>query len=624
MKPTSTLKLAALLLLGVPVLVPGQTNPPPAPASMQTAWAKQVKAGKVLPEYPRPQMTRKSWGNLNGKWDYAIAPTNAAAPATFAGQILVPFPIESGLSGVQKRVTAGDALWYQRTFSVGKLKSDQRVLLHFGAADWATTVMVNGQEVGRHQGGYAAFSFDVTPFLKGGREVLTVRVWDPTNDGDQPRGKQVKNPRGIYYTPVSGLWQTVWYEVVSATHVQSYQIATDIDAGTVTVVPAIEGAVTGDTLKVKVSFQKKPVTALEIPLADAKVQATTRVTLRVPAAKLWSPDSPNLYDLQLTIVRQGKTVDEVGGYFGMRKIEVAKDARGTLRMLLNHQPVFQYGPLDQGFWPDGIYTAPTDAALLSDVKAMKAMGFNMVRKHVKVEPDRWYYYCDQQGLIVWQDMPSGFGEIVPVRDHNHSIEGSWLAEHYPDVQRSAASEQQFRAELSEMVRQLQTHHSICVWVPFNESWGQFKTDEILSWVKQLDPTRLVDGPSGWIDRGSGEMHDYHLYDARLDQSFPLETNRALVIGEFGGLGYPVQGHLYSTKSWSYKGSKTPEELAAAYGQLIGRVQQLRDRGFSAAVYTQLTDVETEINGLLTYDRAVFKLPAATLKQIHAQLYTPLP
>ena len=613
MKPNTITKIVGLLLVGVPPLIAGQVDWKPVPAPLQTTWAKQVTPDKVLPEYPRPQMTRKSWVNLNGLWEFALLPSNAPAPAEFSKKILVPFPVESSLSGVKQKPSANDLLWYRRTFSVGKLSPDQRVLLHFGAVDWDTRVFVNGKEVCQHRGGYQAFSFDVTPYLNGGNEELMVRVWDPTDDGEQPRGKQVKNPGGIYYTSVSGIWQTVWYEVVPASHVQSYQVTTDVDAGTVTINPSIYNAAASDRLKIKISFHQKKVVEQEFALTDV-------VKLRLPEAKLWSPDSPNLYDLEISLVRKGKTVDEVKGYFGMRQIQLAKDDQGVLRMFLNHQPLFQYGPLDQGFWPDGIYTAPTEAALLSDIQAMKAMGFNMVRKHVKVEPERWYYHCDRLGLIVWQDMPSGFGEIVPVKDHGHSLEGNWLAEHYQDVQRSYQSEHDFRVELSEIISQLQAHPSICVWVPFNESWGQFKTDEILAWVKQLDPTRLVDGPSGWIDRGSGDLHDYHLYGDRLSQYLSPEAARAIVIGEFGGLGYPVESHLYSSDSWSYQGFKSPKELEAGYAKLVARVAEMRDQGFSAAVYTQLTDVETEINGLLTYDRQVSKIPAAALQQIHAQLY----
>jgi hypothetical protein len=613
MKRMTVLKLLGLLLLGTPLLLNGQVQWQPATNALQTAWAGQVNPDNVLPEYPRPQMSRPAWGNLNGLWEYAILPTNAAAPAAFQGRLLVPFPIESGLSGVQKRIGLKEALWYKRTFKVGKLRPDRRVLVHFGAVDWEARVFLNGKEVGQHRGGYQAFSLDVTPFLNGATEELVVRAWDPMDDGDQPRGKQVRNPGGIYYTPVSGIWQTVWYEVVPATYFESYQVNTDVDAGTVTIVPRIYNAAAKDRLKVKISSQRQIVAEKEFALTDLPV-------LQVPDPKVWSPASPNLYDLELVLLRQGRVVDAVKGYFGMRTIEVAKDAQGVLRLFLNHRPLFQYGPLDQGFWPEGIYTAPTEEALLSDIQTMKAMGFNMVRKHVKVEPQRWYYHCDRLGLIVWQDMPSGFGEIVPVKDHDHSIEGSWLAEHYQDVTRSYLSEQNFRRELQQVIDQLRNHPSICVWVPFNESWGQFKTEEILHWVKELDPTRLVDGPSGWIDRGNGDLHDYHLYGDRLAKAFGPEAGRAVVIGEFGGLGYPVQEHLFSAKSWSYQGYKDPAALEAGYRKLVSRIVQLRDQGCAAAIYTQLTDVETEINGLLTYDRQVSKIPAATLQQIHRQLY----
>ncbi|RFM27210.1 beta-galactosidase [Deminuibacter soli] len=580
---------------------------------MKTPWAKDAARTIPLNEYPRPQLVRGNWTNLNGLWDYTIQPKNKGIPDSWKGKIMVPFPVESVLSGVQQKVGPDSLLWYRRTFRIQQNLAGKKVLLHIGAADYEATVLVNGKPVATHKGGYTAFSADITASLKGGNEELLISVWDPTDHGEQARGKQVTHPGGIYYTSVTGIWQTVWFEVVPETYLQSWKTTTDIDQSVVTIRPRVTNAQNNDSVTAAVFFKKKQV-------AVATVAANEILRLAIPGAQLWSPDKPVLYDVQLAIKRGGKTVDKADGYFGMRNIAVAKDAKGVNRIFFNHEPLFQYGPLDQGFWPDGIYTAPTEQALVSDIRNMKDMGFNMVRKHVKVEPERWYYNCDKLGLIVWQDMPSGYGEIVPVKDHDHSTEGDWMATHYQDVVRSAASEQDFRDEWSSIMQQLHNYTSISVWVPFNESWGQFKTNEILQWTKALDPTRLVDGPSGWIDRGEGDMHDYHLYGSRLDKDFPLENNRALVIGEFGGLGYLDSLHVYDGKVWSYNGYKNTGELLKAYEALMNRIAILKEKGFSAAVYTQLTDVETEINGLITYDRIRRKLLMNQLKQLHGRLY----
>lgn len=581
---------------------------------MKTPWAKDAGVSVPLNDYPRPQMVRTNWVNLNGSWDRAIQPKNVENPSNWQGKIIVPFPVESALSGVQQKVGPDSMLWYKRTFSIKENLAHKKVLLHVGAADYEATVFLNGKKVTTHKGGYTSFSADITSFLKGGNEELTISVWDPTDHGEQARGKQVSNPGGIYYTSVTGIWQTIWYEVVPETYMSNYKITTDIDQSIVTINPFVLNAKANDSVAVKVFYNKKQVAA-------TSALAGGPLTVKIPNAELWSPEKPSLYDVQLSVKRGKNTIDKVSGYFGMRKIEIAKDEKGINRIFFNHQPLFQYGPLDQGFWPDGIYTAPSEQALVSDIQRMKDMGFNMVRKHVKVEPERWYYNCDKLGLIVWQDMPSGFGEIVPVKDHDHSTEGDWMATHYKDVERSAASEQEFREEWSSIINQLYNYPSVSVWVPFNESWGQFKTNEILKWTKEIDPTRLVDGPSGWIDRGEGDMHDYHLYGNRLEKDFPLEDKRALVIGEFGGLGYLDSLHVYGGNVWSYNGFKNPNELFKAYEALIERINILKEKGFSAAIYTQLTDVETEINGLMTYDRVKQKLILDKLKQLNEKLYS---
>lgn len=578
-----------------------------------TPWTSKVNNTKPLNNYPRPQLTRSNWQNLNGKWKYAISDKTASVPSQWDGDIIVPFPLESYLSGVHKKLDKQNKLWYQRKITVKK-KKDTDILFHIGASDWETTIYVNGTEVSTHRGGYVPIEINIGTYLKDGENEITISCWDPTDEGEQARGKQVSNPSGIYYTSVTGIWQTVWLEEVPLTYVKAYNVVSDIEKKSITVTPEIVNPQPGDQFVL--SVKKDGRVLAEQTFTDVSASGN----IDVAEAKLWTPEHPELYDIYIAVKRGAKVIDKVKGYFGMRKIEVTKDDQGVLRPFLNNKPVFMYGPLDQGYWPDGIYTAPTDEALQSDIKRMKQMGFNTVRKHVKVEPARWYYHCDVAGLLVWQDMPSGYAEIVPVKDHDHSIENDWLARHYKDLDRSATSEQLFRDEWKAIMKTLNNHPSIVVWVPFNESWGQFRTNEILSWTKQLDPTRLVDGPSGWIDRGEGELRDYHLYGNRLDTSFSLERTRGLVIGEFGGLGWTVPGHTMQKDSWGYSTYKSGAELLAAYGKLIDRIAVLKQNGFSAAIYTQLTDVETEVNGIITYDRFFLKMSPEALNELHKKLY----
>lgn len=583
------------------------------PAQMETKWSDDAFVQVPWDVYPRPQMQRGNWTNLNGKWDYTITSLHHPLPKNWSGKINVPFAVESYLSTVGRSPGADSLLWYHTRFSQ-KPRSGNRVLLHFGAVDYAATVYVNGRKIGTHRGGYTAFSFDITDALIDGEQELVLSVWDPTDKGEQARGKQVSQPGGIYYTPVTGIWQTVWFEMVPDNYISGYTIKTDFDTRTVTITPNLVTAATDLELELEV-FRKD---SYNRPHAMAAMHQPLVAT--VGRAHAWSPVIPYLYEFSLRLKRGRAIIDEVDGYFGFRKIEVKKDSVGIDRIFFNNEALFQCGPLDQGYWPDGLYTAPSEEAMITDIRRMKAMGFNMVRKHVKVEPANWYYQCDKLGLIVWQDMPSGYGEIVPLKDHVHATEGDWLDKQYADVNRSEASAEAFKTEWKEVMQQLQHSPSVSVWVPFNEGWGQFNTNEIIRWTKAQDSSRLVDGPSGWIDRGEGDLRDYHLYDERLNKDFPLETGRALVVGEFGGLGYLDSLHAFAGQAWSYKGYKTREELTAAYDSLIGRIVQLKKAGFSAAVYTQYTDVETEINGLITYDRAMLKIPAYKLRGFHKRLY----
>jgi Glycosyl hydrolases family 2, sugar binding domain/Glycosyl hydrolases family 2, TIM barrel domain/Glycosyl hydrolases family 2 len=586
----SRYSLLAALLLGL--ALPARAEDwKPAPCPIPTRWAKEIdpKKGPPLPEYPRPQLVRKQWQNLNGLWQYAEAKADGEAPAGKAldGRILVPFPVESSLSGVGKHL---ERLWYRRTFTVPKAWAGQRVLLHFGAVDWEATVYVNGKKQGTHKGGYDPFSFDVTDALKkDGEQELIVGVFDPTDKGTQPRGKQVLKPSGIYYTPVTGIWQTVWLEPVPAVRIEGFTVTTDVGKGEATFKFRFKGA----TDKHRVAIR-----------ATAGRGAARRVTVRRPATDeavkvavfkdhLWSPDRPNLYDLEVRLMDGDTEVDRVTSYFGLRSIEVKPgEGKGPPRLLLNGKELFQMGPLDQGFWPDGIYTAPTDAALKYDVEITKKLGFNMTRKHVKVEPARWYYHCDRLGLLVWQDMPSGEKSIPQGK---------------PDIVRSKESAQQFERELKAMIDALHNHPCIVCWVVFNEGWGQYDTARMAKWTKEHDPTRLVDSASGWNDRKVGDMHDVHVYPG--PGMPPVEKGRAAVLGEFGGLGLPIKGHLWEQKTWSYRGVRDKADLTRKYERLLRRVYDLKAKGLTAAVYTQITDVETEANGLLTYDRAVIKVDA---------------
>ncbi len=598
MNRLALLSLAALLTINV-----AAQDWKPAGDKIKTAWAEKVNPANPLPEYPRPQLVRELWQNLNGLWDYSIKPRGGNIPQAFDGKILVPYAVESSLSGVQKQVGEENELWYHRTFSIPPVWKNKNIVLHFGAVDWKAEVWINDIKIGTHQGGFTPFSFDITPFIAtGGQQKLIVKVWDPTDKGYQPRGKQVVKPGGIFYTAVTGIWQTVWMEAVGQTYITRLKTVPNIDGGNISVTALVKDATLADIVEVSVLENGKII-------GTGKSAAGVDVMVSVPDSKLWSPESPFLYDLDVKVLRNGKVVDQVKSYFGMRKISTGTDKNGIVRLQLNNKDYFQFGPLDQGWWPDGLYTAPTDDALLYDIKKTRDFGFNMIRKHVKVEPARWYYHCDREGILVWQDMPSG--DRSP----------RWQMRNYFDgleLERTPESEQNFRAEWKEIMDMTFSNPCVVVWVPFNESWGQFKTKEIVAWTKSYDPSRLVNPASGGNHYDTGDMLDMHNYPEPAMGLY--DSKRTNVLGEYGGIGLAVDNHLWETgRNWGYVQYKTADEATKAYVDLAEILKRLIPNGYSAAVYTQTTDVESEVNGLMTYDRKVIKLVEEKIRKVNQEV-----
>lgn len=561
-----------------------------------TRWGAELRPENPLPEYPRPQMMRPRWANLNGLWDFRIVSESStpAAPASpiasvpggagaagalsmptgaFDLRILVPFAPEAPLSGVGRHA---DHVAYRRTFQrPSDMVAGERLLLHLGACDWHCTIYVNDRQVADHTGGYDAFSVDITDALRVEPEqALVIVAYDPTDKFGQPRGKQVSKPEGIWYTPVTGLWQTVWLEPVPAASIDRLRLTPDVDSATLRL--TVTGRGTGSAHRVVAVASAN---GQEVGRMEGAVGEELRIP--VPNAHLWSPADPFLYDLRVALTDGGREIDHVDSYFGMRKIGLTRDPRGLTRITLNDQVVFPLGPLDQGWWPDGLYTAPSDEALRFDVEMTKALGFTVTRKHIKVEPARWYYHADHLGLPIWQDMPSGWNDSPEARQH-------------------------FERELRAMLEDLHNVPSIVVWVPFNEKWGQFDTKRIAGIVEQLDPSRLVNDASGWQHEDAGHIIDVHRYQG--PQAMFGARGRVAVVGEFGGLGYKEAGHAWAGDAWGYGGLfPTREALADRYDLLTKRLYHDRDtHGIGAGIYTQMTDVEVELNGFLTYDRAVMK------------------
>ncbi len=605
MNSKSMLFALAALSIGSMAVAQDQTL---NPAAMKTEWGQRVTPDNAWREYPRPQLKRAQWASLNGLWDYTIQPREAAAPTRPDGQILVPFAPESALSGVQRRVSPDERLWYKRTFSVPEAWKGKNILLHFDAVDWEAEVWLNGKRLGMHRGGSDPFHFEIGKHLTKGDQELVVAVWDPTDTGTQARGKQVLDPKGIWYTPVTGIWQSVWLEPVDKTHIQSLLPEPDIDGQAVTLKHAVAGATGKETLHVTVYDGDKTI-------ATATAAPHEAVSIPIPDARLWSPSSPHLYRIATRVVRGDRELDRVESYFAMRKISKGKDEFGYERMLLNNQPLFQYGPLDQGWWPDGLLTPPSEQAMLYDMDVLKAMGFNMLRKHIKVEPSRYYYYADSLGLLVWQDMVSGFATADADVQHVKPFAKD-------DWQRPAESAAQFEQEWKAIMDHLRFFPSIVVWVPFNEGWGQYDTKRVVEWTMAYDPSRITNGVSGWTDRNVGQMNDAHHYPGPGMEPAAGNPGRIITLGEFGGLGWPIDAHLWNPKmrNWGYRTYHGEGELIKEYAELMHNLEPMIGRGLAAAVYTQTTDVEGEVNGLITYDRKRVKIAPPLLRMLHEPLY----
>ena len=583
--------------------------------TLKTRWAEEAMCDLPLPEYPRPQMVREDWVNLNGMFDFAIT-GDIDWCDEYTDEIRVPFAVESCLSGICKRISAKDRLWYRKKITLPESFKDKRTLLHFGAVDWECKVYINKKEVGSHIGGYCPFTIDITDALTDGENELVVRVYDPTDEGWQNRGKQASESHGFWYTSTSGIWQTVWMEAVADSYIESYKVTPDIDNAVI----MLKTAVVGDgELKIKI-YDGETVVAEKTISADDKIA--------VPDMKLWSPESPFLYDFVLELSKDGKVLDSIKGYFGMRKYSIG-EYEGYNRLFLNNEPYFQRGLLDQGYWSDGGMTPPTDEAMIYDIEKMKDLGFNMLRKHIKVEPARWYYHCDRLGMLVWQDMVSGgkalnlfhagvlpnvYGVLNPLvnltkKDNAYKIFNrdriEWRL--------------QFEEELFEMIEALYNYTSICCWVPFNEGWGQFDAKRIGDAIKEKDPSRFVDHASGWYDQKGCDFRSIHKYI--LPFIMPKYDGRPIVLSEFGGYSQKIRNHVWNwEKSFGYQMYANKVALTNAYKSLHEKqiIPNIK-KGLSATVYTQVSDVEFEVNGILSYDRELVKIDEDVLRELNAKM-----
>jgi hypothetical protein len=577
---------------------------------IKTEWADKVTPLNAWQIYPRPQLKRAEWTNLNGLWQYAVTDMSTEKKKVkFGGEILVPFSIESALSGVARTFTPEEKLWYKREFTVANQTKDKLTMLHFGAVDYECNVWVNDKLVGSHKGGNNPFTFDITKYLKKkGLQVLEMSVIDPTDTESITRGKQQLNQRGIWYTPVSGIWQTVWLETIDESHIVSVLPQANISKNSVNLQLNIANKERKQTLNIRVLDGNKV-------LANINERVTDKIDVKLPETILWTPETPKLYTLKIELIENNAVLDQVESYFAMREISTVTDEKGYQRVGLNGKAIFQWGTLDQGWWPDGLLTPPSPEAMLWDMEQLKTMGFNTIRKHIKVEPALYYYYADSLGIMLWQDMPSGFAN--PRREVEFiesDAKEDWNAPAEVAAQR--------QTELNEMIENLRFFPSITTWVIFNEGWGQHNTKGITEWAQKKDPTRLINGVSGWSERFVGNFYDIHNYPATSMIFKEYCGNRISVLGEFGGLGLPVKDHLWNPnmRNWGYKNMDGSVDFVNDYSRLIYDLETLIAQGLSAAIYTQTTDVEGEVNGLITYDRKVIKLPPPFLNILHSRLF----
>ncbi|MHA1129558.1 MAG: glycoside hydrolase family 2 protein [Candidatus Helarchaeota archaeon] len=589
---------------------------------LKTPWTDLVDKNHPLPEYPRPQLRRDQWLNLNGIWEYVIQAKDLGIPSKFEGEIVVPFCVESYLSGVGRVLTPQEKIWYHRHVNIPKEWGDTNVFLHFGASDWETTVYINGKKCGTHQGGYTPFSFNITEYIQSEECDLIIAVWDPTDSENHQYGKQSLRPNKIFYTPCSGIWQTVWLEPIPKEGIKALKITPDLDA---------------TSLYLKIERYKTDHFNLHVKIISEKagLDYSTEldedtITLQISNLHTWTPEDPFLYDLKVILYQNSNRLDEVTSYFAMRKFSIGKDQTGVTRLFLNNHPIFQLGPLDQGYWPDGIYTAPTDAALKYDIELAKKLGFNTIRKHVKVEPARWYYHCDCLGIIVWQDMVSGgktgftFKYLLKVIFKGYFSRIDSTRKQYELTGRAVPKiREEFESELKEIIDHLYNFPCIGVWVLFNEGWGQYDAERIATWLKEYDSSRIVDATSGFDLQKAGDIRSWHIYIRKLKffEKASDFTDYAIAISECGGYKLKIPDHVWNEKkAIGYGRAKNKDHLTKKYIKLIlKQALPLVQKGLTTLIYTQITDVETELNGLITYDRVIEKVNYNAVKDANLRI-----
>jgi len=586
-----------------------------AARGLVSKYASSISQSTPLNDYPRPQMQRSEWINLNGWYDYVILDRQMAFPDQFTGKILVPFAVETAASGVRKSITPDEKIWYRRSIEAPELAENERMILHFEAVDYESEIFLNQLRIGKNTGGYLPFEIDVTEFVTPGMNELIIGVTDPTDQGSQERGKQVLDPKGIWYTATSGIWQTVWCEIVNDIRIADLRIIPDPDRCLVRIKPTVT---TLEEIKLTLSIFSKGKLIRRIA---AKPDCFNEIELQ--DFLWWSPENPHLYDIKIELSQNGMIKDTIRSYFGMRKFHIAKDEEGIPRLFMNNRPYFQAGVLDQGYFPESGLTPPTDQAMIDDIQTMKSMGFNMLRKHIKVEPSRWYYHCDRLGMLVWQDMPCGgkgnptpfFAVVIPnmgirIKDDHYR----WFRRDDPQ------GRAEYQSGLHGMIDHLFNHPSICCWVPFNEGWGQFDAKQTAEFIKQMDPSRFVDHASGWYDQGGKDLISIHKYVMKVRKP-RTDKQRPFVLSEFGGYSLILPDHVWNREqSFGYRMYSSSADLTNAYADLMkNQILPLVRKGLCATVYTQLSDVETEVNGLLTYDRTVVKMEIETVRSLNETL-----